>query len=97
MNKVEMIAKVVEKLAEGEVKVTKKAMTEYVDAVFETIADAMVEGEDVKIAGFGTFTVVERAERDGRNPATGEAIKIAASKSPKFKARSTLKAAVKEA
>lgn len=97
MNKVEMIAKVVEKLADSEVKVTKKAMTEYVDVMFDTIAESMVAGEDVKIAGFGTFTVVERAERDGRNPQTGESIKIAATKAPKFKASSTLKAAVKEA
>lgn len=97
MNKVEMISKVVEKLADSEVKVTKKAMTEYVDVIFDTIAESMVAGEDVKIAGFGTFTVVERAERDGRNPQTGESIKIAATKAPKFKASSTLKAAVKEA
>lgn len=97
MNKVEMISKVVERLAESEVKVTKKAMGEYVDAMFDTIAESIVAGEDVKIAGFGTFTVVERAERDGRNPQTGESIKIAATKAPKFKASSTLKTAVKEA
>lgn len=95
MNKVEMISAVVEKLAESEVKVTKKAMTEYVDAIFNTITDMVATGEDVKITGFGTFTVTERAEREGRNPATGETITIPATKAPKFKASSVFKAAVK--
>lgn len=97
MNKVEMISAVVEKLAESEVKVTKKAMTEYVDAIFNTITDMVAAGEDVKIAGFGTFTVTERAERTARNPQTGEAIVVPATKAPKFKASSALKTRIKEA
>ena len=90
MNKAEFIAKIAEKNG-----ATKKATGEYLDAVIEVVTEAMVAGEDVKIAGFGTFTVVERAAREGRNPQTGEAMHIEASKSPKFKPSSTLKAAVK--
>lgn len=52
------------------------------------------KGDTVGITGFGTFSVAKRAARKGRNPATGEAIKIAASKTPKFTAGATLKAAV---
>ncbi len=55
----------------------------------------LVDGDKVAITGFGTFEVVERAERQGRNPATGETITIVASKSPKFKAGKALKDAVK--
>lgn len=95
MNKTELIAKVVETLKDADVKVTKKEMTTYVDTVFDTIKDEMVAGNDVNVAGFGKFTIVERDSRMGRNPQTGEQIEIAASKAPKFKASSTLKAAVK--
>lgn len=55
---------------------------------------ASEKGDTVGITGFGTFSVAKRAARKGRNPATGEAIKIAASKTPKFTAGATLKAAV---
>lgn len=91
MNKVELITKVAETMG-----TTKKAASEAVDAVFATISDAVVSGEDVKISGFGTFGITERAARTGRNPQTGESIKIAASKSPKFKAASAFKASVNE-
>ena len=97
MNKTELIAKIAEKMTTEEAKMTKKAAGECLDAVVEVITEAMVAGEDVKIAGFGTFTVVERSQRQGRNPQTGEAITIEASRAPKFKASSTLKAAIKEA
>ena len=97
MNKNDVVAKVVEVLAEKDVKVTKKAMAEYVDTVFDVIADSVAAGENVSIAGFGKFEVTERSAREGRNPATGEAIHIEASKSPRFKASSTFKAAVKGA
>lgn len=101
MNKNELINTVVEKLTvahendEKAFKLTKKAMTEYVDVIFDTIAETMVAGDDVKIANFGSFSVVERAERTGHNPATGESMLIAATKAPKFKASSVLKSAVK--
>lgn len=97
MNKVELVAKVVEVLGEKDVKVTKKAMTEYVDTVFDVVADTVAAGDTVSIAGFGKFEVKERDARMGRNPQTGESIQISASKSPRFKASSTFKAAVKGA
>ena len=65
-----------------------------VDAVFESIASALEGGGDVRIVGFGTFSVAHRAATTGRNPRTGEAIQIAASKQPKFKAGAPLKDAV---
>ena len=90
MNKKELIAKLAEKM-----ETTKKAAGEQLDVTLETIAEALVSGQDVKLTGFGTFTVVERAERNGVNPATGESIVIPASKAPKFKASSALKNAIK--
>ena len=66
-----------------------------VDAVFAAIRDALARDESVSIPGFGTFTTVHRAARQGRNPRTGESIAIAASKSPSFKAGKTLRDAVR--
>ena len=97
MNKNDVVAKVVEVLAEKDVKVTKKDMLTYVNTVFDVITDAVSEGDNVSIAGFGKFEVKERDARIGRNPQTGETIQIGASKSPRFKASSTFKAAVKGA
>jgi DNA-binding protein HU-beta len=62
-----------------------------VDAVFDTIASELVAGRDVAIAGFGKFSAAERAAREGRNPATGETIQIAASRAAKFSAAAALK------
>ena len=90
MNKTELITAMAEK-AEISKKDAEKALTAFTNV----IADTLVDGDKVAITGFGTFEVVERAERQGRNPATGEAITIAASKSPKFKAGKALKEAVK--
>lgn len=90
MNKTELIAAMAEK-AEISKKDAEKALTAFTNVV----ADVLVDGDKVAITGFGTFEVVERAERQGRNPATGESITIAASKSPKFKAGKALKDAVK--
>lgn len=90
MNKTELITAMAEK-AEISKKDAEKALTAFTNVV----ADTLVDGDKVAITGFGTFEVVERAERQGRNPATGEAITIAASKSPKFKAGKALKDAVK--
>ena len=86
MNKVELITRMAE--IEG---TTKKASGEHLDAVVSVISEALAKGEEVKISGFGTFSVSERAAREGRNPMTGETIQIAASKSPKFKASKALK------
>ena len=65
-----------------------------VEAVFDTITSALARGEEVAITGFGSFRVMKRAARDGRNPKTGEKIRIAASVKPKFRAGKSLKEAV---
>lgn len=91
MNKTELIAAMAEK-AEISKKDAEKALTAFTNIV----AGTLVDGAKVAITGFGTFEVVERAERQGRNPATGEVITIAASKSPKFKAGKVLKDAVRD-
>ncbi len=90
MNKVELIGAVASKS-----EISKKDVEKVINAFTNVVADALVDGDKVQLVGFGTFEVVERAERLGRNPATGEAMTIAASKSPKFKAGKALKDAVK--
>ena len=65
-----------------------------VDCVFETISGALKNGDGVQLIGFGSFSVADRAAREGRNPRTGETLQIAASKQPKFKAGKALKDAV---
>lgn len=73
---------------------TKKDADAAVAAVFEAIEGALVKGDKVQLIGFGTFEVRERAAKEGRNPRTGETIKIAATKVPAFKAGKALKDAV---
>lgn len=90
MNKTEMITAMSEK-AEISKKDAEKALTAFTNIVADTIKNK----DKVQITGFGTFEVVERAARIGRNPQTGESIQIQASKSPKFKASKALKDAVK--
>jgi DNA-binding protein HU-beta len=65
-----------------------------VDAVFDSITVSLKAGAEVRLVGFGTFLVANRAASEGRNPRTGEKIQIAASKQPKFKAGKGLKDAV---
>jgi DNA-binding protein HU-beta len=62
-----------------------------VDATFDAIADELAGGGEVAVAGFGKFSVSDRSAREGRNPATGETIQIAASKAAKFSAAAALK------
>ena len=78
----------------GRAGVSKSAAGNAVDAVFEAIAEAMARGEDVRIAGFGSFGTRSRPARTGRNPRTGESLEIAASTAPTFKAGKPLKDAV---
>ena len=73
---------------------SKKDADKAVSAVLEAITDALTSGEKVQLVGFGTFEVRDRAAREGKNPATGETIKIEASKVPAFKAGKALKDAV---
>ena len=89
MNKNELIADVSEKTG-----LSKAAAGEAVDATFDVISSCLKGGDEVKILGFGNFTVTERAATTGRNPRTGETIQIKASKSPKFKAGKGLKDAI---
>lgn len=90
MNKTELITGMAEKA-----EISKKDAEKALNAFTNIVADTLVDGDKVSITGFGTFEVIERAERQGRNPATGETITITASKSPKFKAGKALKDAVK--
>jgi DNA-binding protein HU-beta len=73
---------------------SKKDASEAVDAVLETIEDTLKRGSEITFSGFGKFSVSQRSAREGRNPATGEKIQIAASRVPKFTAGASLKKAV---
>jgi DNA-binding protein HU-beta len=86
MNKTELVAAIAEKT-----ELTKKEAEKALKAFTDIIAEELAKGEKIQLVGFGTFEVSERAEREGRNPMTGETIKIAASKTPKFKAGKALK------
>ncbi len=74
---------------------SKGAAGKALDATISAISKALKKGDSVSLVGFGTFTVRKRAARAGRNPQTGEALKIKAAKVPAFKAGKTLKDAVK--
>lgn len=89
MNKVELVASMAEKA-----ELTKVDTEKVLKAFIEVVTEEMKKGEKVQLVGFGTFEVAERAERQGRNPKTGESMTIAASKAPKFKAGKALKDAV---
>ena len=82
-----------EKIA-TEHELTKVKAGEIVNSVFTGIEEALVAGDKVTIAGFGIFQVKERPARTARNPRTGEAVKVSASKAPTFKAGKALKDAV---
>jgi len=86
MNKTELVAAVAEKAA-----LSKKDAEKAVNAVVDAITGALADGDKVQLVGFGTFEVRERAARTGKNPRTGAAIKIAASKVPAFKAGQAFK------
>ena len=89
MNKNDLVASVADNAG-----LTKADAAKAVDGVFEAITDALKKNDDVRIVGFGTFSVAKRKATTGRNPRTGETIQIAASKQPKFKAGKGLKDAV---
>ena len=86
MNKTELIAAIAEKS-----HLTKKDAESALKAFTDVVADELKKGEKVQLVGFGTFEGSERAAREGRNPQTGETMKIEASKTPKFKAGKALK------
>ena len=86
MTKTDLIAQVA-----ANTEMSKKSAEMAVNAAFEALGKAMAEGEKISISGFGTFEVKERPEREGRNPATGATIKIAAAKRPVFTAGKALR------
>ena len=86
MNKTELIAAVAEKA-----EISKKDAEKAVKAFTDVVSEELVNGGKIQLVGFGTFEVSERAAREGRNPQTGETMKIEASKAPKFKAGKALK------
>ncbi len=90
MNKQELIMLVAEKA-----DLSKKESEAAVAAVIDGITNTLSKGEKVQLVGFGTFEVRQRQAREGRNPSTGETIKIAAQKVPAFKAGKALKDQVK--
>ena len=89
MNKNDLVAHVADVAG-----LSKSDAVKAVDAVFDGIMDALRKGDEVRLVGFGTFTVAERAASEGRNPRTGEKIEIPASKQPKFKPGKGLKDAL---
>ena len=89
MNKTELIDVMASKTG-----MTMKNAEAALNAFVETVSEQLAKGDKISLVGFGTFEVAERAEREGRNPQTGETMKIAASKAPKFKAGKALKDSV---
>lgn len=89
MTKQELVAKIAND-AEITNKNAEKALASFIDNIKETLAN----GDKISLVGFGTFSVSERAAREGRNPKTGETIQISARNVPKFKAGKGLKEAV---
>ena len=78
----------------GDTGLSQNQAKDVVDTVFKTIADELAGGGEVAVSGFGKFSVSERSAREGRNPATGETIQIAASKAARLSAASGLKSAL---
>lgn len=89
MNKNDLVAAVATSTG-----ISKADAAKAVDSVFDAISGALKKGEEVRLVGFGTFSVAKRAATTGRNPRTGATIQIPASKQPKFKAGKGLKDAV---
>ena len=86
MNKAELVAAMAEQAG-----LSKKDAEAALKAFTDVVSDELKNGGKVQLVGFGTFEVSERAAREGRNPQSGEVMKIAASKAPKFKAMKSLK------
>jgi DNA-binding protein HU-beta len=83
----------IERIAE-EADLPKGEAQKHIEAFEQVVAEALKEGEEVRITGFGKFSLRERKAREGRNPQTGEKMKIAASKVPAFSAGNALKEAI---
>ena len=90
MNKSELIQAIAD-----EAELSKHDAAEFVDAFISVVTQELKDGNDVTLVGFGVFYVSERAERQGRNPQTGETLTIPATKKPRFRPGKPLKEAVK--
>ena len=90
MNKADLVEKIA-----NQTGLTKKTSREAVDAIISAITDCLGREEKVTLVGFGTFQVMERKTRRGRNPQTGKTIQILAKKVPKFKAGKGLREAIR--
>lgn len=86
MNKAELVEAMAKKTAQ-----TKKVTEESLNALIDVVTETLTKGDKIQLVGFGTFEVMNRAARKGKNPQTGEELKIPASKAPKFKAGKALK------
>ena len=89
MNKTDLVDRIADAA-----DLSKASAGRALDAVLDAVTDALKEGDQVSLIGFGTFLVKDRSERQGRNPQTGEMITIKASKTPNFRAGKALKDAV---
>ena len=89
MNKQDLISQIAD-----QADISKQKAGVALDATLDAIRNSLKKGDDVRLIGFGTFSVANRAATEGRNPRTGEKIKIPASKQPKFKPGKDLKEAV---
>ena len=89
MNKTELV----DAMADA-ADISKAAASRALDGMIDAVTEALAQGDQVSIVGFGSFSVRERAARTGRNPQTGKTIEIKASKNPAFKAGKALKDAV---
>ena len=92
MNKSELIEAVAE-----HADLPKTSVSKVLDGVLETVSATLAAGEEIALVGFGTFTVKDRPERQGRNPATGQPMTIAAARVPSFRAGKALKETVNAA
>ena len=90
MNKAELVEEVA-----NQTGLTRKTSREAVNAIISAITDSLGREEKVTLVGFGTFQVMERKAKEGRNPRTGEKLEIPAKKVPKFRAGKALKEAVR--
>jgi len=90
MNKSDLVAKIAK-----DVEITKRQAERTLDVLMDSVQEALSKGDSVTLVGFGTFSVISRAARKGRNPQTGREIFIPASKTPKFKPGKSLREGIK--
>lgn len=90
MNKADLVARIAQ-----EAEITRRQAEKALTALMDGVQDALTQGDSVTLVGFGTFSVMSRAARKGRNPQTGREIFIPASKSPKFRAGKSLRNAIR--